>query len=128
MRYFEFSLNESYKDDFITILRNYRGRAASKKIPAKYNWATIEKITKSQIDYETFKKLYDTNPDLQAIVRDFNERGVELDVPGVESEAPAASKASGTENPQTSQSAVDQAAASAAPNQLAKAQATPQIS
>ena len=125
MRYFEFSLNESYKDDFITILRNYRGRAASKKIPAKYNWATIEKITKSRIDYETFKKLYDTNPDLQAIVRDFNERGIELDVPGAESKSPAAS---GAESPQASQAAVDQAAASAAPNQLAKAQATPQIS
>jgi hypothetical protein len=125
MRFFEFTLNESYQDDFVTILRNYRGRAASKKIPAKYNWATIEKITKGRIDYETFKNLYDANPDLQAIVKDFNERGLELNVPGVPEKGPTTS---GTATPQTSQSAVDQAAASAAPGQLAQAQTTPQIS
>ena len=120
MRFFEFAGDDNL-EKFVIVLKNFIGRAASKKTPAKLNWSGLNQITKSAgielaADYETFKSMYDSSPALQALVKNFNDSGVELNVPGAPSEEP---KGDGTQSPQDSQAAVDQMAASAAPQQLA---------
>ena len=129
MRFFEFADQEDAGiDKFIMILRNYIGRAASKKAPVTLNWNGIGKIAKSNgfefaADYETFKSMFDTTPALQALVKDFNADGITLKVPG----APDDQEQSPQKSGQTSQDQVDQTAATAAAGQLAQAQTTPQI-
>jgi hypothetical protein len=123
MRFFEFG-NEDYGDRLVMILRNYIGRAASKKAPSKLNWAGLNQVLQSNgfelaADYETFKSIYDSNPAVQAMVKNFNDDSIELKVPG----APDEKNSPGT---QDSQAEVDKAAASAAPAQLDQATATPQ--
>jgi hypothetical protein len=119
MRFFEFS--DPGVDKFIAILKNYIGRASSKKAPAKLNWAGLNRVLDASgfelaADYETFKAMYDSTPAIQAIVKNFNADGIELNVPGAPDEAP---KGDGTKGPEDSQAAVDKMAASAAPQQLA---------
>ncbi len=127
MRFFEFA-GDDEGDRFIMVLRNYIGRAASKKAPANLNWNGLNRVLATSgfeltADYETFKAMYDGSPAIQAMVKNFNERGIELNVPGAPDEEP---KGDGTKNPADSQAAVDQTAASAAAGQLAQSQATPQ--
>jgi len=127
MRFFEFVDTDVGLDKFVMILKNFAGRAASKKTPAKMNWASLQKIAADSgfemgADYETFKEIYDTTPAIQNLVKDFNADGIELNVPGLPDEAP---KGSGTQTPQDSQAAVDAAAASAAPAITAQSQQTP---
>lgn len=119
MRFFEFTDDSQPIDGFINTLRNLIGRASSKKAPAKMNWAALDKIVKSNgfelaMDYETFKSIYDSNPSVQSLVKNFNDQGIELNVPG----APESEKEP-TQGGQSSQDAVDKMAASAAPQQLA---------
>lgn len=119
MRFFEFS-DVDEGDRFIMVLRNYIGRAASKKAPAKLNWNGLNKVLATSgyeltADYETFKSIYDSNPAVQGMVKNFNADGIELNVPG----APDAEKEPTQGTEKTSQDAVDQIAASAAPQQLA---------
>ena len=123
MRFFEFG-SEDYGDRLVIILRNYIGRAASKKAPSTLNWAGLNQVLQSNgfelaADYETFKSIYDSNPAVQAMVKNFNDDSIELKVPG----APDEKNSPGT---QDSQAEVDKAAASAAPAQLDQATATPQ--
>ena len=127
MRFFEFA-GDDEGDRFIMVLRNYIGRAASKKAPANLNWNGLNRVLSTSgfeltADYETFKAMYDGSPAIQAMVKNFNERGIELNVPGAPDEEP---KGDGTKAPADSQAAVDQTAASAAAGQLAQSQATPQ--
>jgi hypothetical protein len=127
MRFFEFA-GDDEGDRFIMVLRNYIGRAASKKAPANLNWNGLNRVLSTSgfeltADYETFKAMYDGSPAIQALVKNFNERGIELNVPGAPEEEP---KGDGTQTPADSQAAVDQTAASAAAGQLAQSQATPQ--
>jgi len=124
MRFFEFG-NTDTLEKFVIVLRNFIGRSASKKTPSKLNWNSLNQISKSSgielsADYETFKSMYDASPTLQSMVKNFNDDGIELKVPG----APDADKEP-TQSDQTSQDAVDQAASSAAPQQLAQQTATP---
>lgn len=128
MRFFEFQGDDGV-DKFVMVLRNYVGRASSKKAPAKLNWNGLQQVLRSMgfeisADYETFKAMYDASPAIQGLVKNFNDQGIELNVPGAPDEEP---KGDGTKGPEDSQAAVDQTAASAAPAQLAKATATPQI-
>lgn len=121
MRFFEFADSDAGVDKFVMILRNYIGRAASKKAPSKLNWNGLQQVAKANgfefaADYETFKSMYDSNPALQGMVKNFNDKGIELNVPGAPEEQP---KGDGTQEPEDSQAAVDQIAASAAPQQLA---------
>jgi hypothetical protein len=125
MRFFEFSgIDEG--DRFIMVLRNYIGRAASKKAPVKLNWGGLNQILAKNgfeltADYETFKSMYDSNPAVQAMVKNFNDDGIELKVPGApDADAPE-------QNGKTSQDQVDQTADSAAAGQLAASQATPKV-
>lgn len=127
MRFFEFENSDTGLDKFVTILRNFIGRAASKKAPARLNWASLQNIAQQSgfelgADYETFKQIYDTTPSIQNLVKDFNADGIELAVPGLPDEGP---DASGAQDSQDSQAALDQAAASAAPAITAQSQATP---
>ena len=119
MRFFEFAGDDNL-EKFIIVLKNFIGRASSQKTPAKLNWAGLDQISKSSgielaADYETFKSMYDSSPALQALVKNFNDSGIELNVPGAPEEQP---KGDGTQSPQDSQAAVDKIAASAAPQQL----------
>lgn len=129
MRFFEFADQQDASiDKFIMILRNYIGRAASKKAPVTLNWGGLGKIAQANgfefaADYETFKSMFDTTPALQALVKDFNADGISLKVPG----APDDQEQSPQKSGQTSQDQVDQTAASAAAGQMAQAQTTPQI-
>lgn len=127
MRIFEFA--DRGVEKYIIVLRNLIGRAASRKAPAKLNWGGLNRLVGSTgnevtADYETFKAMYDATPALQTLVKDFNQNGIELNVPGAPEEAPTGS---GTAQPQDSQAAVDQTAASAAAGQLAQSQTTPQV-
>lgn len=127
MRFFEFS-GDDEGDRFVMVLRNYIGRAASKKAPAKLNWNGLNKVLATNgfeltADYETFKAMYDSIPTIQQMVKNFNDDGIELNVPGAPDEEPTGD---GTQTPADSQAAVDQTAASAAAGQLAQSQATPQ--
>jgi hypothetical protein len=119
MRFFEFGGSAGVEvDRFIMVLRNYIGRASSKKAPAKLNWNGLNNVLQKNgfeltADYETFKAMYDSSPALQSMVSNFNDDGIELKVPGVGQEA---EKPNGTKD---SQAEVDKIAASAAPQQLA---------
>lgn len=119
MRFFEFADADVGMDKFVMILRNFIGRASSKKQPAKLNWSGLQKIAADAgfemgADYETFKAMYDSNPAIQGLVRNFNADGVELNVPGTDKDTETPVKSG-----ETSQDAVDKMAASAAPQQLA---------
>ncbi len=123
MRFFEFADPDAGVDKFVMILKNFIGRASSKKEPAKLNWASLQKIANDSgfemgADYETFKAMYDTTPAVQNLVKDFNADGIELNVPGVERDADQPPVNSG----ETSADAVANIAASAAPKQLSQNQ------
>ena len=118
MRFFEFVDTDLGLDKFVMILKNFIGRAASKKQAAKLNGRTLQKIATDSgfemgADYETFKSMYDSSPVIQSLVKDFNADGIELNVPGTDKD---------TETPvkqgQTSQDAVDKSAAGAAAQNL----------
>ena len=117
MRFFEFNpTNDAGIDKFVMILRNYIGRAASKKAPVKLNWAGLGQIAKSSdfefaADYETFKSMYDSTPALQAMVNNFDSKGIELKVPGVSDSEPP-------QDGESSEEKVAKMAASAASQQL----------
>ena len=119
MRFFEFVDTDMGLDKFVIILKNFVGRAASKNQPSKLNWRTLQKIADDSgfemaADYETFKSIYDSSPIIQNLVKDFNADGITLNVPGTDKDTQTPVKQG-----QTSQDAVDKAAASAAPQQLA---------
>jgi hypothetical protein len=118
MRFFEFVDTDLGLDKFVMILKNFIGRAASKKQAAKLNWSALQKIATDSgfemgADYETFKSMYDSSPVIQGLVKNFNADGIELNVPGTDKD---------TETPvsqgQTSQDAVDKIAAGAAAQNL----------
>jgi hypothetical protein len=120
MRFFEFAGDE-IGDKFMVVLRNYIGRAASKKAPSNLNWNGLQQVLRASgvevaADYETFKVMYDASPQLQAMVSNFNDQGIELKVPG----APDEKNSDGTKD---SEEEIAKIAASAAPQQLAQQQA-----
>jgi hypothetical protein len=125
MRFFEFAGSDE-GDKLVMVLRNYIGRAASKKAPSKLNWNGLNQVLQSSgfqiaADYETFKAIYDSSPAIQNMVSNFNDDGIELKVPGVGDQE---QKPNGT---QDSQAEVDKTAASAAPAQLDQATTTPKV-
>ena len=115
MRFFEFE-GDGIGDKFIVVLRNYIGRAASMKAPSNLNWNGLQQVLKASgvevaADYETFKAMYDSSPQLQAMVSNFNDKGVELKVPGSPDEL---GNPNGTKD---SEEEIAKIAASAAPSQ-----------
>ena len=92
MRFYEFA-GDDIADRFVIVLKNYIGRAASKKAPATLNWQGLNNVLKASgsdiaADYETFKSIYDISPVVQQMVHDFNADGVTLKVPGVSEKEP----------------------------------------
>jgi hypothetical protein len=118
MRFYEFgAANDDSLDKFVVVLKNYIGKANGQKVPAKLNWPRLNQILQHSgseltADYETFKVLYDTNPIVQRLVKNFNDDGVELNVPNAPSEPSAMQGA------ETPQQAVDQQASAAVGQQL----------
>jgi hypothetical protein len=124
MRFFEFVGGDT-ADRLVVILKNYIGRAASKKAPATLNWNGLNQVMRASgaeitADYETFKAIYDASPMIQGMVKNFNDSGIELKVPG----APDDKNSPGT---QDSAAEIDKMASSAADQQVAQNQATPQV-
>ena len=118
MRFFEFVDTDLGLDKFVMILKNFIGRASSKKQAAKLNWSALQKIATDSgfemgADYETFKSMYDSSPVIQALVKNFNADGIELNVPGTDKDTQTPVKQG-----QTSQDAVDKIAAGAAAQNL----------
>lgn len=117
MRFFEFNTPDI--DKFTILLKTLIGRASSKKAPSTLNWNAIGQMARSNgfefgADYETFKAMYDANPMLQNLVKNFNADGIELEVPGApNSEQPQ-------QDGEDSQEKVNQIAASAAQKNLSK--------
>ena len=125
MRFFEFT-GGGDQDRFLIVLRNYIGRASSKKAPAKLNWAGLNRVLQTNgfeltADYETFKSMYDSSPAIQNMVKNFNADGIELNVPGAPDSNAKQEPTQG--KGQDSEAAVAKIAASAAPQQLAQSQA-----
>jgi hypothetical protein len=117
MRFFEFNTPDI--DKFIVLLKNLIGRAASKKTPSQMNWNAISHLSRANgfefgADYETFKAMYDANPTLQGLVKNFNADGIQLNVPG----APDAEQPK--QDGEDSQEKVNQTAAAAAEKNLSK--------
>ena len=118
MRFVEFSPNMMV-DRYVIVLKNLIGRASAKKVPAKMNWAGLNRILKSNdaslmADYEMFKAMYGTSPAIQNLVKNFNADGIELNVPGAQDDETPAYGAT------DAQAAEDATASSAAPQQLAQ--------
>lgn len=116
MRFFEFAGS----DKFILVIKNFIGRAQSKKQPAKLNWATLtnllHQVGEEAMDYETFKAMYDGNPSIQPLIANFDANGIELNVPGVSGgEEDGGGAAAPTQTPQD---AVGQQAAQVAGSQI----------
>jgi hypothetical protein len=115
MRFFEFDGVGGTDVDRLRLLFNTLiGQASSKKQAAKYNWAAISALYKGPLTHKTFSAIYNATPGIQGLVHDYNEDGIELNVPG----APDAEK------PQTnvdqSKADVNKIAAGAAAGQLAQ--------
>jgi len=81
MRLFELAGTEA-AEDLILVLRNQIQRANQSDSEAKLSWTAITNLMKSaghgNYSYASFKPMFDTNVDLQNIVRNFNQDGVEL--------------------------------------------------
>lgn len=83
MRLFEF---QGF-GDLVLLIKNLAGRAKFKKSPMKISWSAINNMSRSYgmsaIDYQSFQKIYDADASLQSFIKDFDETGIELSVPGV---------------------------------------------
>jgi hypothetical protein len=128
MKIFEV-LGDDPLDKFLMVLRNQIGRSSKLATPAPMSWEAVASIAR-KTGFETMadpntafgamKDLYDTNPiakaKLEQLVKNYNQKdGLILKVPG----APDEEKSPTQGGEKTSQDAVDQMAASAAPQQLA---------
>jgi len=99
-------------------LSNLIGRSASKGQAANYNWAFLNQLPELRglkLDQASFAKIYDAYPMVKDLVRNFEPSGISLKVPGVSQE-----KEEPGSDLDKSKEKINQAAASAAPKQLAK--------
>lgn len=69
-------------DDLVRVLSNLQSRANSKKTTAKFSWDAISRmmqnVTGQKIDYDLFKRQFDTNPSVKNLVNRFDGMGVEI--------------------------------------------------
>lgn len=126
MRFYEIiaeSTGDDGLDKFVTVLKNFLGRSASKRQPAFLNWEAVsgvannvgfEMLSDPANGFETFKQLFDgdarAKAKLEPVVKDFNQNGISLNVPGVDEpeETPDDSESSADAVASTASSAVDQ--------------------
>lgn len=80
MRLFE--TDNSFVDDLETILRNRIGRSDAKQASQTLTWPALSNMLRGfgygDINYAGFRKIYDENPSLHPLIRNFNEEGLIL--------------------------------------------------
>jgi hypothetical protein len=80
MRLFE--VEDRFANDLEMVLRNLMGRSNEKKASLKLSYPALSNLLKNMgyggIEYDTFQKVYDANPALQNIVRDFDENEIRV--------------------------------------------------
>lgn len=80
MRLFEVA--NGFVDDLETLLRNYIGKSDAKHASQKLTWPALSNMLRNfgygDIDYAGFDAVYQQNPALQALIRNYNEDGIEL--------------------------------------------------
>lgn len=80
MRLFEVA--DRFVDDLETILRNLVGRGDSKHAPQSLTWPALGNMLKNigygGLTYDQFAKVYDENPQIQPLIRDYNDQGLVL--------------------------------------------------
>ena len=136
MRFFEIVNEEKYNglNNFVTMLGNLVGRSTSKRQQAPFNWEAVARMAKKsgfevlgdpKRGYQTFKSLWDQNPQakalLEPLIKNYNERGIELNVPGAEEPGDATEPVPG--GGQDSEAEVGKIADANAAQQLAQNQA-----
>lgn len=80
MRLFEVA--DRFTDDLETVLRNILGRGDSKHAPQSLTYPALSNLLNNMgygaISYEQFARIYDENPQIQALIGDFNDQGIVL--------------------------------------------------
>jgi hypothetical protein len=114
MRLFEVA--DRFVDDLETILRNLVGRGDSKHAPQSLTWPALGNMLKNMgyggLTYDQFAKVYDENPQIQPLIRDYNDQGLVLGT----KEEPEGGEEQSTEVPDGP--SVDQMASSGAKQHL----------
>ena len=114
MRLFEVA--DSFVTDLETILRNLVGRGDSKHAPQSLTWPALSNLLKNMgyggIDQASFAKVYDQNPQLKPLIKDYNDQGLIL---GTKTQA----QGGATQMPVPTGPSVDQMAKSGAATHLA---------
>ena len=81
MRLFEFA--DSFVNDLQTLLRNLVGRGDSKNSPQNLSYPALSHLMKNmgngEINYQIFSDIYDANPGIQQLVKNYNDQGIVLD-------------------------------------------------
>lgn len=80
MRLFE--VEDRFIGDLVTVLRNQLGRGDSERTSLVLTYPALSNLMRNmgygEIDYDGFQKLYDANPELQKLVKNYSEDKVVL--------------------------------------------------
>jgi hypothetical protein len=80
MRLFE--ADNRFVDDLETLLRNRIGRSDAKQASQTLTWPALSNMLRGfgygDIDYAGFRRIFDENPSLHSLIRNFNEDGLIL--------------------------------------------------
>lgn len=80
MRLFE--VEDHFVGDLVTVLRNQLGRGDSERTSLVLTYPALSNLMKNMgygaMDYDGFQKLYDSNPELQKLVKSYNEEKIIL--------------------------------------------------
>lgn len=80
MRLFE--ADTRFVDDLETLLRNRIGRSDAKQASQTLTWPALSNMLRGfgygDIDYAGFRRIYDENPSIHPLIRNFNEEGIVL--------------------------------------------------
>ena len=80
MRLFEVA--DRFVSDLETVLRNLVGRGDSKHAPQSLSYPALSNILKNMgyggLGYDQFAKIYDENPQLTSLIRNYNDQGIVL--------------------------------------------------
>lgn len=75
-------VEDRFVSDLTTVLRNLIGRGDSKKSPQSLSYPALSNILKNMgygsIDFDQFAKVYDLNPQLQPLIANYDEQGIQL--------------------------------------------------
>jgi|694.fasta_scaffold00357_40 hypothetical protein len=68
--------------DLVRVLSSLQHRANSKKATSKFSWDAISKIyqnvTGQDLDYDTFKMIFDKDPNVKNLVQNFSSYGITI--------------------------------------------------